>query len=51
MILFFIWKRESKKEQLDRYLLAKTRELKEDTTLPEFNLSRFKAKPSEGGNI
>lgn len=47
----YIDERESKKEQLNRYLLVKTRELKEDTTLPEFNLSRFMAKPSEGGNI
>lgn len=47
----YIDERESKKEQLDRYLLDKTRELKEDTALPEFNLSRFMAKPSEGGNI
>lgn len=47
----YIDERESKKEQLDRYLLDKTLELKGDTTLPEFNLSRFMAKPLEGGNI
>lgn len=42
---------EMKRQQLEAYLLNKTRELNEKITLPEFNLSRYMAKPVIGGNI